>query len=60
MAYRNTNNFPSQVVPDIEKISYDYGLKLHKLSRASGLTETKMATLEVTAGFIVIKTIFII
>ena len=28
MAYRNTNNFPSQVVPDIEKISYDYGLKV--------------------------------
>ena len=28
MAYRNTNNFPSQVVPDIEKISYDYGLQV--------------------------------
>ena len=28
MAYRNTNNFPSQVVPDVEKISYDYGLKV--------------------------------
>ena len=28
MAYRNINNFPSQVVPDIEKISYDYGLKV--------------------------------
>ena len=28
MAYSNTNNFPSQVVPDIEKISYDYGLKV--------------------------------
>ena len=28
MAYRSTNNFPSQVVPDVEKISYDYGLKV--------------------------------
>jgi hypothetical protein len=30
MAYRDIKNFPSQVVPDAEKISYEYGLKIAK------------------------------
>ena len=28
MADYHINSFPSQVVPDAEKISYDYGLKV--------------------------------
>jgi len=30
MAYSNKNYFPSQVVSDVEKLSYDYGLKVAK------------------------------
>ena len=30
MAYSNKSYFPSQVVSDIEKVSYDYGLKVAK------------------------------
>ena len=33
MSYAH-NNFPSQVVPDIEKLSYDYGLKIAKAIQA--------------------------
>ena len=30
MAYSNKSYFPSQVVSDAEKLSYDYGLKVAK------------------------------
>ena len=42
MADAVINNFPTQVVPDAEKISYEYGLKLQKQLKTNGfLTLTK-------------------
>ena len=47
--------FPSQVVSDAEKLSYDYGLKLQKLLKQSGFTMT-ITKLDIQ----LIKTIIII
>ena len=41
MAYRDIKNFPSQVVPDAEKISYEYGLKIAKAIESEWFDDTQ-------------------
>ena len=48
--------FPSQVVSDLEKLSYDYGLKVAKLLSKSGLIMIEIETVDLR----LIKIIFII
>ena len=45
MAHSNANiNFPSQVVSDMEKLSYDYGLKVAKAIETNGSIMIDKAT----------------
>ena len=42
MAYSGTKNyFPSQTVSDVEKLSYDYGLKVGKAIEQEWFNETR-------------------
>jgi len=46
--YTNTNSaFPSQVVSDAEKASWETELKLLKLSSTSGLTKAELEVIDI-------------
>ena len=64
MAYNTgvvSNYFPSQAVSDLEKISFDYGLKIAKLQKLNGMVpQTEMLeqeTKEEQIDTVVIKVI---